>query len=68
MKAQRWLFIFAGICVLFLATGCSGESTIDAIVPVSQETASENDVDILNDEQSTVEVGEWQKAVSGKGA
>lgn len=63
MKAQRWSFIFAGICVLFLAAGCSGESTIDASVPVSQETDSENDVDILNDEQSTVEVGEWQKAV-----
>lgn len=63
MKAQRWLFIFAGICVLFLAAGCSRESTIDASVPVRQEIDAENDVDILNDEQSTVEVGEWQKAV-----
>lgn len=63
MKAQRWLFIFAGICVLFLAAGCSRESTIDASVPVRQEIDAENDVDILNDEQSTMEVVEWQKAV-----
>ena len=46
MKAQRWLFIFAGICVLFLAAGCSGESTIDTSVPVRQEIDAENDVDM----------------------
>lgn len=63
MKVQRWLFIFAGICVLFLAAGCSEKSTIDASVPVSQETDSENGVDILNNEQSTVEAVDWQKAL-----
>ena len=31
---------------MFLAAGCSGESTIDTSVPVRQEIDAENDVDM----------------------